>query len=198
MSCTCPNFEHKPQNNGIKCEIGNVKEAKRKYRSRLETAMRAHAILGIIFAWLNFSEIKDGKPTHAIIIEGYLTIPNAHQWRMFWVIGVISIFKAVEALHYKDSKALKKFRLYVQVLGVMPIVLGNQVKLAEIEKEYNKKEEDREHLMWNGYPIKFIWFFFFSVAFIIHGFELYMTRALINIWKIKTVFEMKEINKKNK
>ena len=97
MSCTCPNFEHKPQNNGIKCEIGNVKEAKWKYRRRLETAMRAHAILGLVFALLNFAEIKDGKPTHAIIIEGYLTIPNAHQWRMFWVIGVISIFKAVEA-----------------------------------------------------------------------------------------------------
>ena len=80
----------------------------------------------------------------------------------------------------------------------MSIVLGIQVKLAELEKEYNKIDRDEEDLMWNGFPIIFIWIFFFSLAFIIHGLELYASGALINAWKLQTEFEMKAISNKKK
>lgn len=81
---------------------------------------------------------------------------------------------------------------------MMSIVLGLQVKLAEHERVYNKVDSDSQDLMRNGFPIMLIWIFFFSLAFIIHGLELYASGALINAWKLQTEFEMKAMNNKRK
>ena len=198
MSCTCRKVQDNQDNDGYNDRVETAEEIRLKFEQRLQYAMKFHLFLGLMFAYKNVPEMIDEKPATAVIFEGYLTIPNAHLWRTFWVVGVASMFKAIEALHYKNSYALKKFRLYIQTCGVMSIVLGHQMKLAELEYEYKKLDGDRENLMWHGVPIKFIWFTFFFLAFITHGLELYMSRGLVNAWKIKTDFEMKPMTKKKK
>ena len=194
MSSTCKKVNWNKYNDNNDDRKETAEEVISRHRNRLEFVMKCHAILGIIFFYKNYPDMFDINPTHTAILGGYLTIPNAHKWRLFWVLGVGSLFKAVEALHYRDCYCLSKFRLYIQTFGMMSIVLGLQVKLTQLEKEYNKVDRDREDLMWNGFPIIFIWIFFFSLAFIIHGLELYTSGALINAWKLQTEFEMKAIS----
>ena len=110
------------------------------------------------------------------------------------ILGIIFFYKNYPDLFDKNPSHTSVLGDYLQTFGMMSIVLGLQVKLAELEKEYNKVDRDKEDLLWNGFPIIFIWMIFFSLAFIIHGLELYTSRALINAWKLQTEFEMKAIS----
>ena len=157
-----------------------------KYKGRLKFVIVLHAILAAIVAFVSLPDVLYKENTTLVMYDPWIVVPRAQLWVLVWISSIIPSLYAWTACKRSNAQALKIFQFLIILLGLLPIIIGNNSKISEIDGvNAVLAAEKKELLHWMGYPQKLLWYIFFSIALIVQGLQLYISSVLITAWDRK-------------
>ena len=157
-----------------------------KYKGRLKFVIGLHAILALIVAFVSLPDVLYKENKTLELYKPWIVVPRAQLWVLVWISSIIPSLYAWTACKRSNAQALKIFQFLIILLGALPIIIGINSKISEIDGvNAVLAAEKKELLHWMGYSQKLLWYIFFSTALLVQGLQLYISSVLINAWDRK-------------
>lgn len=161
-------------------------------KTRLKYTIFFHYILFFIMLAKLSADILDRLDIFILEIEELL-IPKPLLWEYIWCLSLVVSFLGLSSIRRNNIGTMKKYIYGIIAFGYLPILYAVIYYFNDfwtyITMEPEESVEDKEIMMWKGFPYALLWYIFIVLAFQVHSFSLYFSNNLIQSWRLRAAIK---------
>lgn len=142
-----------------------------------------HFLLALLMFAKLFQDVLDRMDIFILEIEE-LGIPKPDRWEWIWQSSVLFCFSGLTAIRRNRIGSLQFFVFGEFTLGFCTVLYALGCYASEFWTYVNTQSTE-EILVWQGYPVGVIWYFFLISALQVHLFALFFAKQLFSAWSAK-------------